>query len=114
VGDTLARNAQQDAVVRQAMGAGGQTRQRGFRLPAGATGAAVQAFYDEKLRAAGWESGAGGPLGGMVGQMLGAMTPADSPVRTVMWARGKQTLTAVILTGPGRREGELILSLSTR
>jgi hypothetical protein len=81
VGDTLARNAEHDAAIRKAVGTGGSTRQRGFRLPAGATAPAVQAFYDETLKAAGWESGARGPAGGLVGQMLGAMMPADSPAR---------------------------------
>lgn len=115
VGDTLAKNMDQDAAVRKAMGAGGKTEQLGFRLPGDATWDKVKAFYDKELRASGWESGLGGVAGGFIdiNAVMGAANQGNELFQTAMWSRGKQTLTVVMAAGPsGQRE--LILSLSSR
>ena len=111
VGDTLARNAQQDAALRGAVGAGGRTEQKGYRLPRGTRWDEVRGFYDGTLKATGWESGAGGLAGGMVSSVLGAVSRSNDAVQTAMWSRGKQTLMVVMVS---QRQPELVLSLSTR
>ena len=68
IGDTLAQNMEQDAAIREALGAlgSGSTEQKGFQLPAEATWEQVKAFYEKELTAAGWQSGLGGIAGNMV------------------------------------------------
>lgn len=115
VGDTLAKNMEQDAAMRKAMGAGGKTEQLGFRLPGDATWDKVKAFYDQELKANGWESGLGGMAGGFIdiNAVMGAANQGNELFQTSMWSRNKQTLTVVMAAGPsGQRE--LILSLSSR
>ena len=57
IGSTLAQNMKQDAALRQAVGTGGKTEQRGFKLPGDTTWEQVKSFYDRELKAGGWESG---------------------------------------------------------
>jgi hypothetical protein len=115
VGDTLASNAKMDAAIRSAVGAGGSTEQKGFSLPRGTRGDQVQQFYADKLKAGGWESGAGGPAGGIVANVLGAVNQGNDLVKTALWSRGTQTLTVLVVTIPGSKQPpELILSLASR
>jgi hypothetical protein len=115
VGDTLASNARMDAAIRSAVGAGGSTDQKGYRLPRGTRWDQVQQFYADKLRAGGWEPGAGGPAGGIVASVLGAVSQQSDLVKTVLWSRGTQTLTLLVVSMPGGKQPpELILSLATR
>ncbi len=117
VGDTLSKNMQQDAALRQAMGAGGKTEQEGFKLPANTTWDQVNAFYDKELKAAGWSSGLGGIAGSLV-DMNAVMKTANEGndlFKTAIWSKDKQTLALVMTTNPtDPNDEELLLSLSTR
>lgn len=117
IGSTLAKNMEQDAAMRKAMGAGGKTEQLGFRLPGDATWEQVKEFYERELKAGGWESGLGGVAGGFVdiNAVMGAANQGNDLFQTAMWSKGKQTLTVMMVTSPtDRRQRELILSLSSR
>jgi hypothetical protein len=115
VGDTLASNVQMDAAIRSAVGVGGSTDQKGYRLPRDARWAQVQSFYADTLKAAGWELGGGGPAGGVVASVLGAVSQQNELFKTAVWSRGKQSVTVLMVTPPGTRQPpELILSLATR
>jgi len=117
IGSTLAQNMKQDAAMRQAMGAGGNIEQTGFKLPGDATWEKVKSFYDKELKAAGWESGLGGVAGGFVdiNAVMGAANQGNDLFQTAMWSKGKQTLTVAMITGPSnKKQRELILSLSSR
>jgi hypothetical protein len=117
IGDTLVNNMKQDAALRQAIGAGGKTEQRGFRLPAGVSWEKVKAFYAGELKTRGWESGLGGIAGGFVdvNAMMGAVSKDNDLFQTNVWTKGKQTLSVVMVTSPtDASQKELILSLSSR
>ena len=117
IGNTLAQNMKQDTAIRQAMGAGGNTEQMGFKLPAGTTWEQVKNFYDKELKAFGWESGLGSVAGGFVdiNAVMGAANQGNDLFQTAIWSKGKQTLTLAMVTSPtDKKQRELILSLSTR
>ncbi|NJN18536.1 MAG: hypothetical protein HC822_20905 [Oscillochloris sp.] len=115
IGDTLAQNGQQDAAMREAMGLGGSTEQRGFSLPADADWAAVESFYNEQLKAAGWTEGMGGMGGAMASQMLEQANQGNELFQTAMYTKGKQVLSVIRLASPiDPNTAELILSLSTQ
>ena len=117
IGNTLAQNMKQDEAVRKAMGTGGKIEQKGFRLPADAQWDQVKGFYDQELKAGGWESGLGGVAGGFVdiNAVMGAANQGNDLFQTAIWSKGKQTLTVAMVTSPtDRKNRELILSLSTR
>ncbi len=117
VGDTLAKNMQQDAALRQAMGAGGKTEQEGFRLPAETSWDQVNAFYDKQLKAAGWSSGLGGIAGSIVdlNAVMKAANEGNDLFKIAIWSKDKQTLSVVMTTSPtDPNDEELLLSLSTR
>lgn len=117
IGNTLDNNMKQDAAVRQAMGTGGKTEQRGFKLPAGATWEQVKSFYDKELKAGGWESGLGGAASNFIdiNAVMGAANKGNDLFQTAIWSKGKQTLTAAMIADPtDRKRQELVLSLSTR
>ena len=119
IGDTLAQNMEQDAAMREALGAlgSGSTGQKGFQLPTEATWEQVKAFYDKELTAAGWQSGLGGIAGNMVdvNAMMEAANQGNELFQTALWSKGKQTLTTVMVTDPtDQAKKELILSLSTQ
>ena len=119
IGDTLAQNMQQDAAMREAMGAlgKGSTEQKGFQLPAEATWEQVKAFYEKELAAAGWSSGLGGIAGNVVdvNAMMEAANQNNELFQTALWSKGKQILTVVMVTDPtDETKKELILSLSTQ
>jgi hypothetical protein len=117
IGDTLAKNMEQDAAMRQAMGAGGKTEQKGFMLPPEATWEQVKNFYDKELKASGWESGLGGMASGLVdiNAVMGVANKGNGLFQTALWSKGKQTLTVAMVISPtDRKRRELILSLSSR
>lgn len=115
IGDTLEQNMQQDAAMRESMGLGGSTEQRGFSLPADADWAAVKGFYTEQLKAAGWQEGMGGPGGNMASQMMEQANQGNDLFQTTMFSKGKQVLTVVRVASPTDPDTvELVLSLSTR
>lgn len=119
IGDTLAQNMEQDAAMREAMGAlgSGNIQQKGFQLPAEATWEQVKGFYEKELTAAGWQSGLGGIAGNMVdvNAMMEAANQDNELFQTAIWSKGKQTLTTVMITDPSdTTKKELILSLSTQ
>lgn len=119
IGDTLAQNMEQDAALREAMGAlgRGSTQQKGFQLPAEATWAQVKAFYEKELTTAGWQSGLGGIAGSVVdvNAMMEAANQGNELFQTALWSKGKQTLTTVMVTDPTNATNkQLILSLSTQ
>ncbi len=117
VGDTLSKNMQQDAALRQAMGAGGKTEQAGFKLPADATWDQVNAFYGKELKAAGWSSGLGGIAGSFVdlNAVMQTANQGNDLFKIAVWSKDKQTLSVVMTTGPtDSMDKELLLSLSTR
>lgn len=117
IGSTLAQNMKQDAALRQAVGTGGKTEQRGFKLPGDTTWEQVKSFYDRELKAGGWESGLGGMAGGFVdiNAVMGAANQGNDLFQTAIWSKDKQTLTVVMVNGPtDKKQQELVLSLSTR
>ena len=116
IGKTLAKNTEQDEAMRNAMGAGGSTVQKGFALPADATWDGVKAFYEKELKARGWQTGLGGIAGGIdVNSMMGMATQgAPNAPQTMIFSKGKQTLTMVWTPIPVKNEKTLIFSLSTR
>ena len=116
VGDTLSQNEQTDAAMRKAMNAGGKIEQRAWQLPAGTAWPEVKSFYEEKLQAAGWQSGLGGVAGGFadVNKMMDAANQSNPMSQTMIFSKGKQSLTLLMLAMPMNKEGkQLIVSLAT-
>lgn len=117
IGDTLAKNMEQDAAMRKAMGTGGQTEQRGFGLPVDATWDKVKGFYEKELKDRGWASGLGGIAGGMVdiNSIMNTANQGNGLFQTMLWSRGSQNLSLIMTVSPTKAgEKTLILSLSTR
>ncbi|MBI5305854.1 MAG: hypothetical protein HY868_27245 [Chloroflexi bacterium] len=108
VGDTLAKNMQGDAALRQAMGAGGKMEQKGFVMPKEATWDAVKRFYDDKLKAAGWGDN------GMVSNVLAQVNQQNEMTQTALYLRGNQNLAVIRIVDPISKDAMLIVSLSTR
>ncbi|MBN2549284.1 MAG: hypothetical protein JXB15_09010 [Anaerolineales bacterium] len=114
VADTLAKNMEQDASIRQSMGAGGKIEQFSYRLPADGNWEAVKAFYDKELKAAGWKSGVGGIAGDIANQAIEAATQGSDMMKMSMWSKGKQTLTIIRLQElPTSTQAYLIISLNS-
>lgn len=114
VADTLAKNMEQDASIRQSMGVGGKIEQFSYRLPADGSWEAVKAFYDKELQAAGWKSGVGGIAGDIASQALEAANQGSDMVKFAMWSKGKQTLTVFrLLETSSATQAYLIISLNT-
>ena len=115
IGDTLKNNMEQDKAMRDAVGAGGKTEQRGFKAPAGATWDKVKAFYADKLKADGWSEGAGGIAGSMVSDVMNQVNSSNEMFQTALFSKGNQTLTVVRVVNPvDTNDVELVLSLSSR
>jgi hypothetical protein len=117
VGDTLAKNMQQDTALRQAMGTSGKTEQKGFKLPADTTWDQINAFYDKELKAAGWSSGLGGIAGSFIDMnaVMKAANEGNDLFKTAIWSKDKQTLAVVMTKNPtDPNDVELLLSLSTQ
>ncbi len=120
IGNTLAKNMEQDAAIKKAMGnlgGGGKLEQRGLQLPAEATWEQVKSFYDKQLGDSGWKSGLGGLAGGLVdvNAVMGAANQDNDLFQTAIWSKDKQTLTLVMITDPtDKTQKQLIMSLSTQ
>lgn len=116
IGSTLSQNEKTDAAMRQALNAGGKIEQRAWQLPAGVAWPEVKAFYEEKLQAAGWQSGVGGIGGGFVdvNKMMEAANQANPVSQTMLFSKGKQSLTLLMLDMPMNKESrQLIVSLAS-
>ncbi len=95
VADTLAKNMEQDAAIRQSAGMGGKMEQKAYKLPADASWDQIKAFYDKELGGAGWKSGMGGIGGDIANQALETSNQANEFMKIAMWSKGKQVLTVV-------------------
>jgi hypothetical protein len=114
IADTLKQNGQQDAAMRQAMGAGGSTEQKGFTLPADAGWEQVKSYYADALKKGGWAEGAGGPAGGMASQIMEQANQANTLFQTAIFSKDKQNLTVIRVADPtDASKVQLILSLAT-
>lgn len=116
IADTLQKNKQQDALVRQAMNVGGKVEQRGFQLPKNTQWDAINSFYADKLKAAGWTSGLGGIAGQFVdiNKVTSAANQSNSLFRTAIYTKNKQSLTIIFLTDPtNKKNKQLIFSLAS-
>jgi hypothetical protein len=116
IGDTLSQNEKTDAAMRQALNAGGKIEQRAWQLPAGVAWPEVKAFYEEKLKAADWQSGVGGAAGGFVdvNKMMEAANQSNPLSQTMIFTKGKQSLTLLMVALPLDKEGkQLIISLAS-
>jgi hypothetical protein len=115
IADTLQSNGQQDAAMRQAVGTGGSTEQKGFDLPAEATWDQVKSFYTDKLKASGWNEGMGGPAGSMASDIMNQANAGNELFQTALYSKDKQTLTVIRVADPtDTSKVQLILSLSTQ
>jgi hypothetical protein len=117
IAETLAKNNERDAAMRNAMGAGGQTEQRGFSLPAETTWDKVKSYYETELKSRGWTSGLGGIAGGIVdiNAMMNTANKSNDLFQTTIWSKGNQTLTIILTISPtDASQKTLIQSLSTR
>jgi hypothetical protein len=119
IGDTLSNNMEQDAAIREAMGAlggSGKIEQKGFQLPAEATWEQVKSLYSKDLEAAGWASGMGGLANSFidVNAVMEAANQDNELFQTALWSKDKQTLTIIMMTDPtDQTKKQLIFSLST-
>lgn len=104
---TLAQNMQQDAAMRQAVGAGGKIEQKGYSVPKDTQWDAVKSFYAEKLKGAGWETNS------MVSNIMAQANAMNSMYQTETWKKGAQTLTVILLGDPVNGDKNLLLSLNT-
>lgn len=116
IANSLQKNGAQDAAMRQATNMGGSVVQKGFSLPKDTTGSAVHAFYDEKMKAAGWTNGLGGAAGQFidVNKVIGAANQGNEMFQPVIYTKDKQSLTVLYLADPVKEDNrQLILSLSS-
>ena len=107
IANTLANNMQQDAALRQAMGASGKTEQKGYSVPKSTSWDSVKNFYAEKLKATGWETNS------MVSNIMAQANTMNDAHQTEMWKKGNQTLTVILLNDPTKSDKQVLLSLST-
>ncbi len=106
--DTLAQNNATDAALRGQLGVGGKVEQQGYRLPPETDWNAVKAFYDEKLKAAGWGTNS------MVSGIMEQANQGNSMFQTANWQKGQQNVTVIMLTSPTDASvKELIVSLAS-
>jgi hypothetical protein len=110
IADTLAKNGSTDAAMRNAVGVGGKTEQRGFSASKDTTWDAVKKFYDDKLTSTGWGAPAGNAI---TNNILSQVNQQNDMFQTVIYSRGKQTLSVIRLADPISKEVTLILSLTT-
>lgn len=117
VADTLAKNMEQDAALRQALNTGGKIEQKGFQLPAEASWDQVKGFYDKELPSKGWASGLGGIAGSFidVNQVLETANQSNDLFKTAIFSKDKQTLTVmVVIDASDQSKKQLLFSLSTQ
>jgi len=118
VGDTLAKNVEQNAALKQAMGGmGSNLDQKGFQLPADTTWDQVKAYYEKELDKAGWSKGLGGIANSLidVNAVMETANQDNELFKTALWSKGKQTLTVVMVADPtDNTQKQLLLSLSSQ
>jgi hypothetical protein len=117
VADTLAKNVEQDAALRQALNTGGKTEQKGFQLSAETSWDQIKAFYDKELPAKGWTKGLGGIANSFidVNAVLDSANQGNDLFKTAIYSKDKQTLTVVMVTDPtDQTQKQLLFSLSTQ
>ena len=107
---TLAKNGANDAAMRNAIGVGGKTEQRGFSASKDTTWDAVKKFYDDKLNSTGWGAPAGNAI---TSNILNQVNQQNDMFQTAIYSRGKQTLSVIRLADPITKEVTLIMSLTT-
>lgn len=106
--DTLAQNNAADTALRGQLGVGGSVEQQGYRLPSDAKWDAVKAFYDERLKAAGWGTNS------MVSGIMDQANQGNNVFQTSNWQKGQQNVTVIMLTSPTDESvKELIISLAS-
>jgi hypothetical protein len=109
IADTLASNNQADAAMRQQLGVGGSTEQKGYSLPRDTSWEQVKGYYDEQLKAAGWGTNS------MVSGIMEQANQGNELFRTANWQKGGQNVTVVMLTSPtDAAQKELVISLSSQ
>jgi hypothetical protein len=102
IADTLVQNMQ------QTQAAGANIEQKGFNLPSDTQWAAVNSFYEEKLKAAGWG------VNSTVNNIMAQANANNDMAQMANWQRGKQNLTIIMITDPTNTASkQLVMSLAT-
>ena len=118
IGDTLAKNVEQNAALKQAMGGMGNTiDQKGFQLPTDATWDQVKSYYNQELGNDGWKSGLGGLAASFVdiNAVMDTANEGNDLFKMAIWSKDKQTLTVMMVTDPtDEMQKQLLLSLSSQ
>ena len=115
IAETLKKNMEMDTQLRQAIGTGGKTEQKGFKLPADASWDKVKSFYADKLKAGGWAEGSGGAGGNMAANIMNTVNAANEVFQSGMFSRGSQVLSIFRMADPiDKSSVVMIASLSTR
>ena len=115
IAETLKKNMENDASMRQAVGVGGKTEQKGFKLPADAGWDKVKAFYDDKLKAGGWSEGMGGPGGDIASKVMNQVNTMQSVMQSAIYTKGTQTLSIHRMADPMNASNVVVIaSLSSR
>lgn len=107
--DTLGQNNQADAALRAQIGTGGKTEQKGYNLPSGATWDQVKSFYEDKLKAAGWNTNS------LVSGIMDQANQGNDLFHVANWQRGSQNVSVIMLTSPTTPDTkQVIISLSSQ
>lgn len=115
IAETLQKNMEQDAQIRNAVGSGGKTEQKGFKIPADASWDKVKTFYTDKLKATGWSEGIGGPGGAIANNVLNQVNAQNSAFQNTIYSKGNQTLAVFRMADPTDKSSVVVIaSLSTR
>jgi len=107
IGDTLANNMKQNAALTKAVGTGGTLEQKGFSLPSDGTWDAVSKFYDDKLKATGWNTDS------TTASVLAVVNQSNDAFQTATYLRGNQNLSIIRMTDPVSKSAWMFLSLNT-
>jgi hypothetical protein len=115
IAETLKKNMEMDTQLRQAIGTGGKTEQKGFKLPSDASWDKVKSFYADKLKAGGWTEGMGGSAGNMVANIMNTVNAANEVFQSGIFTKGSQTLSIFRMADPiDKTQVVMIASLSSR
>ena len=115
IAETLQKNMEQDAQIRNAAGTGGKTEQKGFKFPGDASWDKVKTFYTDKLKATGWSEGIGGPGGAIANNVLNQVNAQNSAFQNTIYSKGNQTLAVFRMADPTDKSSVVVIaSLSTR
>lgn len=115
IAETLQKNMEQDAQIRNAAGSGGKTEQKGFKFPGDASWDKVKTFYTDKLKATGWSEGIGGPGGSIANSVLNQVNAQNDVFQNAIYSKGNQTLAVFRMADPTDKSSVVVIaSLSTR